>query len=147
MLETARAYLAFIDNPPRETAQRLVALAEILDRLAMAYHQCAEVRSTADAEPPELNHEKLREAVAPRFPELGIYATIEPGALDDLGGEVGDAIDDLAHIANEMRQVDWLAKNTNLDEATWQFRFGYRTHWGRHLMELRRHIHVMLYQA
>lgn len=38
-------------------------------------------------------------------------------------------------------EVLWLFENADENDAIWDFRFGYQTHWGRHLHEMRVYLH------
>jgi hypothetical protein len=147
MLDAINAYLKLLGKPPEDRSKRLLALAEVLDRLAMAYHQTPDVESEAQVRVPDgatSSYQELRAEIGPQFPDLGLYATIEPGDPDKLDGMVGDAIDDLADIAGDLQEVIWRAENVGTDDAAWHFRFGYLSHWGQHLMELRGHVHYLL---
>jgi hypothetical protein len=93
-----------------------------------------------------VSYDELRKSISPRFPELGLYATIVPGQPTDLQGMVGDAIDDLVDIASDLEEVLWRSEHVNLEDARWHFRFGYLSHWGQHLMGLRGHVHHLLRQ-
>ncbi|HET9428290.1 MAG TPA: hypothetical protein VFO69_08020, partial [Allosphingosinicella sp.] len=70
-----------------------------------------------------------------RFPEYGLYPVAEP--MDQIDQELGmaDAIDDLADLTLDMREVVWLADNVGLDDAHWAFRLHY-FHWGEHARRL-----------
>lgn len=50
---------------------------------------------------------------------------------------IGDAIDDIVDIAQELMDVAWLWEQAGADAACWQYRFGHDGHWGRHLRVLR----------
>src|SRR3546814_14547549 len=78
------------------------------------------------------------------FPELGLYGWSELEV--QRGGEVmvGDAIDDLADIYAELRGVAWLSAYSRTADVVWQFRNGFQTHWGRHLLDLRSYLHWSL---
>jgi len=147
MLETIRSFHRLLSDPPEAKLDRLVALAKSLDQLAMAYHQATETipdSASQSAPKSELSYAELRKLISSRFPELGLYATIVSGPPSELEGIVGDAIDDLADIASDLEEIVWRSENAGIDDATWHFRFGYLTHWGQHLVELRAHIHYLM---
>jgi hypothetical protein len=48
---------------------------------------------------------------------------------------------DLTDLALEMERVERLWEN-DAHGAAWHFRFFYRTHWGRHLHNLRSYVHA-----
>ena len=58
----------------------------------------------------------------------------------------GDAVDDLTDIVHDLSDVAWCWDHTGPDEAIWRFRFGFQTHWGQHLFNLRSYIHAALYE-
>lgn len=53
------------------------------------------------------------------------------------------AVGDLVEIAADLMEVLWLFDNASENDAIWQFRWGYRHHWGRHLHELRVYLHAL----
>jgi hypothetical protein len=147
MLEAILGYRQLLADPPGEPVVRLQALARTLDALAMAVHQTQASDDDGDHVPsPSGRYNALRRAISPRFPELGLYATIVPGPPTDLQGVVGDAIDDLVDIALDLEAVLWRVEHVNLQDAMWHFRFGFISHWGQHLLELRGHVHHLLRQ-
>ena len=147
MLDAIRGYRQLAADPPAKVAARLEALAQTLDALAMAYHQTPAVDDHSDyVLAPTGSYDEHRKSISPRFPELGLYASIAPGPPSDLQGVVGDAIDDVVDIMLDLEAVLWRSANVSLEDAVWHFRFGYLSHWGQHLMELRGHVHYLLRQ-
>lgn len=57
---------------------------------------------------------------------------------------VGDAIDDLADLTLDMREVVWLADHVGVDDAHWSYRLHF-FHWGRHARELSLYLHARLW--
>jgi hypothetical protein len=147
MQEAIRGYQQLIADPPVKVVDRLQLLAETLDTLAMAYHRTPAIDDDRDyVSTPTVSYDELRKSVSPRFPELGLYATIVPGPPTELDGMVGDAIDDMVDIAIDLEAVLWRSEHVSLEDAMWHFRFGYLSHWGQHLVELRGHVHYLLRQ-
>jgi len=144
MIEAIRDYLALLEAPREAEDDRLQALAEVLDRLAFAYHRTPETSVEDAADPPEAApYRQRREAAVRAFPNFGFYTGMK--ALDrhpPPEESVGDAIDDLAELAIELQQIRWRWENNGPEDAAWHFRFGYRSHWGRHLHDLRRYVHA-----
>ena len=150
MVEAIHRFLEAVTGVPLLEQERLPTLAEALDRLALAYHHIPEGAPGSDADPPRESDAALREEISRRFPELGLYASVPPeepsGAALDCAPEVGDAVDDLTDVVGEMRAIVWRCKNVDEEDAAWHFRFGYRTHWGRHLHDLRRYLHLLMFE-
>lgn len=115
-----------------------------LDRLVAAYHDTPDDdASESDAEGPREEWKCVYDAVAARFPDYGLYALADP--LASLGGVAmtGDAVDDLADITLDMREVLWLAEHVSAADAHWSFRLFF-FHWGRHARELSLYLHARL---
>jgi uncharacterized protein DUF5063 len=142
MIEAVRRYLALLKSPPESQDDRIQALAEALDRLAFAYHSTPGVL-VADTPDPAIpaSYQQVRDEAVRAFPDFGFYAVVRPDANEEREMEMGDAIDDLADIALDMKRIEWRWDYNGPQDAAWHFRFGYRTHWGRHLHDLRSYVH------
>ena len=138
--------LLFEDATPAEarTPQRL---AELLDKLLVAYHESADAAPVTDSLPPAGDFKSDRCLVRTCFPNLDLYAWTAPENAQTSNAMMGDAVDDLADIYADLRGVAWLLENASPADAVWQFRFGYQSHWGRHLLNLRSYLHWKLYEA
>ncbi len=118
-------------EPPSD--EKLLAA---LDRLVAAYPHCPDVEPTeTDREAPRADWPQLYKEVATRFPGYGLYPVSDPKASPDDAAMMGDAIDDLADLTSDMREVIWYADNVGPDDAHWSFRL-HHFHWGRHAREL-----------
>jgi hypothetical protein len=132
-IEAARRFLGVVwdGDPPSDAA-----LCEALDRLIVAYYETPDALvSDSELEAPRQDGPSLYREVADRFPDYGLYAVAEP--LEEVDQEIGmaDAIDDLADITKDMREVVWLADNVSLDDAQWSLRLHYFL-WGEHARRL-----------
>jgi hypothetical protein len=118
-------------------------LARHLDELALSYHD------TPLGDPHESDERPLAEGrishseVRLHFPELGYYGSADP---KEAPGEalIGDAIDDIMDITNDLKEVLWRFERFGPDDAHWYFRFLYQIHWGEHLRDLARYLHSRL---
>lgn len=52
----------------------------------------------------------------------------------------GDAIGDIAGIAEDLLEIAWYWDYTSKANALWHFEWGYRNHWGGHLRGLQMYI-------
>ena len=138
-VDAARQFLAAVweGEPPTDEA-----LLFALDRLLEAYHHTPDAGpSETDEEAPRAGGPDLYKAVADRFPAYGMYPVSDPiGSIED-AAMMGDAIDDLADLTLDLREVVWLADHIGLNDAHWFFRLHY-FHWGRHARELGLYLHA-----
>ena len=124
-------------------APELPALVRALDALAMAYHATPEgTSSPEDLDPPEHDYNATRARIAPRFPDLGFYAVADPLEVPSTT-PMGDAIDGLCDIANELSETLWRWDNLGPDDAHRHFHQMF-FHWGSHLRELQSFLHAHL---
>ena len=137
-LVAVRTFLNLVVN---EEPPSVGELSKALDRLAMAYHDApgGEAAETED-EPPKADYTQIYQALGQRFPDLGLYGSTDPLALDgDL--TIGDAIDDLADIVVDLREVVWRFDVLGAQDAYWYLNLMH-FHWGAHLRELARYLHA-----
>ena len=146
MLDSVRNFLRLFEDATPAEERTPERLAELLDRLLIAYHESADVAPETDTVPPSGDFRDDRRLMESCFPDFGHYAWCEPE--DDPGRDVlvGDAIDDLADIYAELRGVDWLSANGSQADTIWQFRHSYQAHWGRHLLNFRSYLHRKLHE-
>jgi len=116
-------------------------LSRHLDELALSYHDTPDGDPEDSDEQPGPEDRVSHADISRRFPNLGYYGTTDP---TEVPGEplVGDAIDDIMDIANDLKEVLWRYKRFGPDDANWHFRFLYQVHWGEHLRELARYLHA-----
>ena len=124
----------------------LPALVRALDALAMAYHATPEGRmSEEDLDQPERDYNATRAKIGPRFPDLGFYGVADPLEVPTTTSMLGDAIDDLCDIANELSETLWRWDHLGPDDAHWHFRDMYM-HWGWHMRELQSFLNAYLFR-
>ncbi|MGQ0280268.1 hypothetical protein ACT17R_16640 [Sphingopyxis sp. Q841] len=84
---------------------------------------------------PRQNGASLYAEVAARFPTYGAYPVAgATGSLDD-ALMVAEAIDDLADLTLNMREVLWFAEHVSLNDAHFVFRLHF-FRWGQRAREL-----------
>lgn len=124
----------FVDLATVGPIPSLAALAQCVDELALSYHGTpAGKPSESDDEPSEIY--ATHAEIAARFPDLGYYGTVYG---IDVPGEavVGDAIDDILDITNDLKEVLWRFNQNGADDSHWYFRLLFQMHWGEHLRGL-----------
>ena len=130
----------FITLATEGEAPSIEDLSEALDRLILAYHLTPRGDvSGDDREPPDTDHGY--QLIGERFPAFGYYASVDPSETE-AEAALGDAIDDIADIVRDLRDVLWYLENSGVDEAHWQFRFLFEIHWGRHARDLALYLHA-----
>lgn len=136
----ARRFVDFVtksENPAVDT------LARLLDELALSYHDTPFGDPHESEERPPSEDRVAHIDVRTRFPALGYYGSADPKAVP---GEalIGDAIDDIMDITNDLKEVLWRWDRFGPDDAHWYFRFLYQIHWGEHVRDLARYLHSRL---
>jgi hypothetical protein len=123
----------------------LYDLAKALDELVATYHRVADVEpdTTEASAAPRPDEKRIVDAATAKFPDLGWYALVDPEGAPDQQVGMSIAASDLAEIASDLMGVLWLFENGSHNDAVWDFRFGYQSHWGRHLHELRTYLHSL----
>ena len=143
VLEAVRGFFSILERS-MSPEDREAALRAALDRLALAYHFAAAPSDDGDyPDPPAAEYGVLRARIGPLFPELGPYNAAREIAerVGDSEVVVGDAIDDIVDIARELHEVVQRWETTSEADALWHFRFGFTSHWGKHLRSLQLYLH------
>lgn len=136
-----RCYLDVLEGAGGAT---LYDLAKALDGLVAVYHRVPNVEPvTTDSEAPSADKRRYIDAATVAFPDLDWYALVDPQDGPDQQVGMSIAIGDLAEIASDLLDVLWLFENASHNDAVWDFRFGYQSHWGRHLHEIRTYLHSL----
>jgi hypothetical protein len=139
------AIRAFHDVAFGPAAPELPALVRALDALAMAYHVTPKgVMSEKDLDPPERDYKQAYARIGERFPMLGYYGVADPLETDG-NVMIGDAIDDLADIANDLSETLWRCEHLGLGDASWHFHRMF-FHWGWHMRELQSFLNAYLFR-
>ncbi len=141
------SFLELLENEKSNTSIETESLEFALDRLALISHFVSNISDTGEeySEAPVSNYARWRALAEKRFPSLGYYNI--PSKISVSVGEAelhtGDALDDLADIANELSEFVWRWQNNSENDALWHLRFSYKTHWGSHLRSLQMYLHAL----
>lgn len=132
-------FLDLIKSSDGDGRERLQALADALDRLALAYSRTSCLFDEIEyPEAPVASYQMFVDTARTAYPELEChYSCVDPLKLQKQEVMLGDGIDDIADIARDLSEVLWRLDHTSADDAAWYFRFSYESHWGRHLHHLR----------
>ena len=137
----------------KSSAQKKIIplLVKNLDQLALAYHFIDIRVSNAKDYPDPLHHsyDQIRFIVTAQFSTFGFY-----NVPHDIATKIcqthfmtGDAIDDLADIVLALKEILWRWQNTSIEDALWNYRFTFETHWGTHLRDLQRYVHDLMSES
>lgn len=132
-IAAAQQFLSTVwdEDPPCDEA-----LLRVLDRLVAAYHETPHGDVTdAQIDAPRQDGASLYKEVAARFPSFSYYAVADPTKPLEDALMLADAIDDLADLTLDMREVIWFAEQVSIDDAHFAFRL-HHFHWGQHAREL-----------
>ena len=126
-----------------EAEPSLEQLSHALARLDLSYFETAEgdVAETEN-EPPRSDYAELYRQITNRFPTLGTYWVVWPDGKPDADVVLVDAVDDLADIAGDLKDVLRILELHGEADARWTFRFTYQSHWGLHLSQVRRYLYA-----
>ena len=148
VIEAIQEYLSILDSDTSED-EAIKDLIVSLDELAFLSHNISyEPNGKDHPDPPERDRSKTLEKVRNRFPSLGFYNVA--GEISDKISEcdvhVGDAICDIAEIADNLNEALWYFNNTSNDSALFYFKLDFAAHWGRILRELQLYLHDRWWQ-
>lgn len=136
----ARRFCAFVDGAAALTlAERLLAART---RLAELVHRASELPAV-DAGGPDLAGDVATPVAAPGFAELDGYRVV----FDPYGDEpatIGSLADDLADVHRDLGRGLAAFDAGAIAAATWEWRFGFHVHWGRHAVDALAAIHAAI---
>ena len=146
MIVAINGYLELLTADHLTREQRLQSLPPLLDTLSFIVHRIPVGAEALDQDPPEIPDSRYKDRyqqIERNFPDLGLY--VMSTVIDEINEPmVGDAIDDLVDIAQDLEQIIWRWTHSGPDDAYWWFRWGFRFHWGQHLRDLSCHLHGRL---
>jgi hypothetical protein len=106
-------------------------LGRALDRLVAVRHDVSfSFDQTEYPEPPGLDSDVARELVVRFLPTFGVY-NVPASLTENIASSsllVGDAVDDLADVLIDLREVEWRWTNTSEADALWHFDHAFRFH-------------------
>jgi hypothetical protein len=137
--QTIDDFLTLVENGCDSIEENEAQLKLLLDKLALAQHFSLfkfDEKNYANA--PVQDHTVLRKSVESRFPNYGYYNIAEDISknIGETKVNVGDAIDDIADIAQDLREVAWCWTHNSQKDGLWHFRNNFKFHWGEHLRGL-----------
>ena len=128
------------------TSADVMRLIRAIDALVYSLHSIgSEIPAVEEIEmaPPRSDYREAYEAIRRRYPSLGHYwLALHPVMQEGAEGEraVGDAIDDLADILAELRDVRWFRERSGRKDALAALRARYDMHLWMHLHSLRQYL-------
>ena len=135
-----RRYCELIESRPDDT--RLREIAGQLARLYAAGLDLPRVAASGDGV-----HSSVPTLDDWKGLSVGYYSVVsDPLQLIDNSVVIGDLRDDLADIYGDLKRGLLLFESGREEEATWDWRFGLRAHWGEHATNALRVLHAMIEQ-
>jgi hypothetical protein len=134
-----KAVVSFVELIERNEPCSIFQLERALDQLASTTHFLKEPKLTKKEQDDErLDYQTVRLKIVEKFPQLGLYNVpehvTEKIAETEVG--VGDAIDDLADIYVDLKNVLWHWKHSSEERALWHLWFAFTFHLKPHLRDL-----------
>ena len=126
----------------KENQKRLTYL---LDYLALQIHSVDPNGDFDGKEISENSYEDIRKRASERFPNWGFYNVALDVSVKISETEIalGDAIDDISDITNDLKMVLWSYENENENNALWHLKDSYEGHWRWHARNLQVFIHCL----
>ena len=117
----------------------------LLDMLAWQISETMPVDPPAGKEVPENDYPAIRKAAEKSFPDWGFYnvAGEITQNIGDCQVHVGDAIDDVTDIVNDLKMVYWSYQNESEEMATWHLLDSFNNHWRAHMRSLQFYVHCL----
>lgn len=80
----------------------------------------------------------IRNNVETNFPEFGLYKKVlDYNNNDNLNEcEIGNAVDDLSDIINDLLEIKWRIVNNSLADGLWFFQLIFENHTQQHILDL-----------
>jgi len=117
----------------------------LLDRLAWQISETVPTDPPVGEEIPENDYPEIRKAAEKCFPSWGFY-NVAGEVTQNVGNceiHVGDAIDDVTDIINDLKMVYWSYQNESEEMATWHLLDSFNNHWRAHMRSLQFYVHCL----
>ena len=131
-------YLDLIERGRGSENENARALERALDGLAYAYHFAGVSLDAGSPDSPLADYARFRSLAVVRFPSFGFYNVADPviPESDEAKTGIGDALDDIADIAQGLAEVEWRFEHTTENDALRSFWFSYDVHLRSHIRGL-----------
>ena len=117
----------------------------LLDRLAWQISETPSTDPPIGEEVPENDYAAIRKAAEKTFPNWGYY-NVADEITQNIGRceiHVGDAIDDVTDIVNDLKMIYWSYVNESEEMAVWHLLDSYKYHWREHMRSLQFYVHCL----
>lgn len=145
-IETAiRHFLSLLST--ENTTATVQDIACSLDHLVRIYFETPEVEPQSEeaSRAPRIDEKHFALGAARFLEDDDIIWCVDPrgGAKQQPGCTFASA--ELAEIAGDLAKVLWEFEHGTVEDAIWEFRFGYQAHWGDHLHRVRHYLHRIMF--
>lgn len=117
----------------------------LLDRLAWQISETLPTDPPVGEEMPGNDYPAIRMAAEKSFPSWGFY-NVAGEITQNIGAcevHVGDAIDDVTDIINDLKMVHWSFQNESEEMAIWHLLDSFNNHWRAHMRSLQFYVHCL----
>jgi hypothetical protein len=130
----------FVDFATVGEVPSLGMLARCVDELALSYHDTPAGEPDENDDTPPAEIDATYAEIGSRFTAFGYYSTVFGIGVSE-EALIGDAIDDILDVTNDLKEVLWRYERFGVDDANWYFRMLYQIHWGEHLRGLANYLY------
>lgn len=98
-------------------------------------------------DPPAVDSKQIWKNVKINFPNFTQYNIASEITKNISSTEliIGDPYDDLVDIIKDFMDYIWYIDNTTEENGIWHFKFGFMSHWGKHLFDLQYYLYHYLW--
>ena len=150
--DLADCYCALVDGSTADRSELLVRIYRLLPELISSAIRLPQVElseeSAARGVPEAMNHEAWERLYHRLQEELGdwdVYRQVF-NPVRDTEAIPGSLADDIADVYRDLNKGVALLKRAQSEpeEAIWEWRIGFDSHWGKHAIDMLRAIHFLL---